>query len=127
VSKIRQNVEDSLEPQSARSKLSRVEKTVQSDFHDIEVSALEYFNEVFQQDTFFAQFKDDPTGVEVFDVIKFIEVFDEHSGLVFVWKHGIYRYRIEKNGKVKIDKIFKGKKLLVIFVSWEILGFSVFS
>lgn len=73
------------------------------------LSALEVFNRVFYQDSFFAQFLDDPTYVENYEVIKFMEILSEKSGLVFIWGHGLFMYNIDHVGMVKVEKLRHGK------------------
>lgn len=72
---------------------------------------LEQFRNVFEEKSYFGQFDDDPTFAKSdnFDVLKFIEPFDDEEGIVFIWEHGIFRYRVDVKGFVTCKKIYKGK------------------
>lgn len=74
-----------------------------------ELEALEIFGNVFFQDSFFGQFHDDPTYVENYEVIKFMEVIDSETGIVFIWGHGMFYYEIGENGRVEINVLKDGK------------------
>lgn len=74
-----------------------------------ELEALEIFGNVFFQDSFFCQFLDDPTYVENYEVIKFMEIIESNKGIVFIWGHGMFLYEIDENGRVEINVLNGGK------------------
>ena len=74
--------------------------------------ALDAFEKVFKEESFFGQFIDDPTysgekdGVDMF---KILEMFDEKSGIVFVCDHGAFKFGIKSDGGVLVQRIAGGK------------------
>ena len=74
------------------------------------------FEDIFEERSYFTQFGDNPTTKETYQVLKFIEIYDQNRAVVFVWSHGIFDvtldYSTEKIQTHCIEEgkgIFKGK------------------
>lgn len=81
--------------------------------HKEDFDILEEFRNVFEEGSYFGQFQDDPTFAKSdnFEVLKFMEPLSETQGVVFIWQHGIFRYKIDQKGVVTSKKIFRGKRI----------------
>lgn len=70
-------------------------------------NAFEAFNKIFEENSYFGQFTDDPTYIKEhnFEALKFLEVVSKSQGVIFIWDYGAFIYKINEDNKVVVKKI----------------------